>query len=116
MDDSNIKNDADAPLQTTRIADLLGKNRCGPRSGCTRQQQRTEAFARIADHFDQGKVLVKDVKAMVGEDDALCQSLVSVMDTYVKAVADMHERVDRGKRVAEFSLDALRRDQLKKIE
>jgi hypothetical protein len=75
-----------------------------------RQQQCTEALSRIASHFDQGKELVGDVKAMVGEDDALYQSLVSVMETYEKVVDDMQNRVDKGKRISEFPLDALRRD------
>ena len=75
-----------------------------------RQQQRIEALSRIASHFDQGKELVGDVKAMVGEDDALYQSLVGVMETYQKAVDDMQNRVDKGKRISEFPLDALRKD------
>jgi len=79
-----------------------------------RQQQRTEALTRIASHFNQGEALANDVKAMVGEDDALYQSLVSVMDAYGKALADMQKRVDKGKRIAEFPLDALRRDQAKR--
>ncbi len=79
-----------------------------------RQQQRTGALSRIAIHFDQGEALMGDVKAMVGEDDALYQSLVSVMDTYGKALDDMQKRVDKGKRVSEFTLDVLSRDQPKR--
>jgi len=86
-----------------RLLPILEKERI-------RQQQRTEALARIANHFEQGKALVNDVKAVVGKDDALYQSLVRVMEAYGKAVADMQKRVDKGKRVAEFPLDALTRD------
>ncbi len=77
-----------------------------------RHQQRTEAMSRIASHFDQGKELVGDIKAMVGKDDALYQSLDNVMETYAKAVDDMQKRVDKGKRVSEFPLEALSRNQL----
>lgn len=73
-----------------------------------KQRQRTRAMSRIVGHFKQGKVLMDDVKAMVGEDDALCQSLIRVMDAYEKAVADIRERVDKGNRISEFSLDALK--------
>jgi hypothetical protein len=79
-----------------------------------RQQQRTEALAKVAVHFKQGKNLVDDVKTMVGEDDAIYQSLGSIMNAYEKAVDDMQERVDKGKRVTEFPLDALNRDQPKR--
>ena len=89
-----------------RLLPILEKERI-------RQVKRAEAFARIASHFDQGKALVNDVKAMVGEDDALHQSLVSVMDAYGKAVVDMQKRVNKGKRVTEFPLDVLRQDQSK---
>jgi len=73
-----------------------------------RQRQRTRALSRISGHFKQGKVLMDDVKAMVGEDDTLYQSLVRVMDAYKKAVAEIRERVDKGNRISEFSLDALK--------
>ena len=77
-----------------------------------RQQQRTEALSRIASHFDRGKKLVGDVKKMLGEDDALYQALASAMETYEKAVDDMQSRVDKGKRISEFPLDALRQGKL----
>lgn len=73
-----------------------------------RQRQRTRALSRIAGHFKQGKALMDDVKAMVGDDDSLYQSLIRVMDAYEKAVAEIRERVDKGKRISEFSLDALK--------
>ncbi|WP_319524871.1 hypothetical protein [uncultured Desulfosarcina sp.] len=76
-----------------------------------RQQQRTKALSRIAVHFNQGKALMDDVKAMVGEDDTLYQSLARVMDAYGKAVADIRKQVDKGKRLSEFSLDDLERYQ-----
>jgi len=73
-----------------------------------RQRQRTRALSRIAGHFKQSKALMDDVKAMVGEDDTLYQSLIRVMDSYGKAVAEIRERVDKGKRISEFSLDILK--------
>jgi len=73
-----------------------------------RQRQRTRALSRIAGHFKQSKALMDDVKAMVGEDDTLYQSLIRVMDSYGKAVAEIRERVDKGKRISEFSLDVLK--------
>ena len=87
-----------------RLLPILEKERI-------RQKQRTETLSRIASHFNQGRALLDDVKKMVGEDDALCQSLVSVMDAYEKAVGDMQKRIDKGKRLSEFPLDALRCDQ-----
>ena len=87
-----------------RLLPILEKER-------VRQEKRTEALSRIASHFDRGKALANDVKAIVGKDDALYRSLVSVMDAYTKAVADMQKRVDKGKRVAEFPLDALKQEQ-----
>lgn len=72
-----------------------------------RQRQRTRALSRIARHFKQGKALMDDVKAMVGEDDTLYQSLIRVMEVYEKAVCEIRERVDKGKRISEFPLDAM---------
>ncbi len=76
-----------------------------------RQQQRTVALDQITHHFNRGNALVEDVKAMVGEDDTLCKSLVSVMEAYGKAVAEFQRLVDRGERLSELSLDELDRGQ-----
>ena len=90
-----------------RLLPILEKER-------VRQQQRTAALDQITNHFKQGKALVDDVQAVVGEDDTLYQSLDSVMDAYGKVVAEIQKLVDKGKRVSEFPLDALRRDQTKR--
>ena len=89
-----------------RLLPILEKER-------NRQKQRTRALSQITNHFNHGKALVNIVNAMVGEDDALYQTLANVMDAYEKAVADMQQRIDRGKRVSELPLDAFRTDQWK---
>ncbi len=86
-----------------RLLPILEKERI-------RQQQRTEALSQIAAHFNQGKAMVDNVKAMVGEDDSIYRSLASVMEAYAKAVAKVQNRVDKGKRVSEFPMDTLKRD------
>jgi hypothetical protein len=86
-----------------RLLPILEKERI-------RQQQRTEALSLIAAHFSQGKALVDNVRALVGDDDSIYRSLANVMEAYAKAVAKVQSRVDRGKRVCEFPMDALRRD------
>lgn len=73
-----------------------------------RQRKRTMALSQIAGHFKQGEALLDDVRAMVGEDDSLYQSLGRVMDAYGKTVDDIQKRIDKGKRISEFSLDALK--------
>lgn len=78
-----------------------------------RQRRRAQALVKIAGHFEQGNSLANEVKKIVGKEDMLYQSLVSVMEAYEKAVADMQKRVDKGKRVSEFPLDTLMRDQPK---
>jgi hypothetical protein len=45
-------------------------------------------LTRIGGHLRQGKAFAEDVKAKVGDDDTLYQSLDSLMDTYGKTVAD----------------------------
>jgi hypothetical protein len=75
-----------------------------------RQQRRTRALSQIVSHFKQGKALADNVKEMVGKEDMVYQSLVRVMDAYGKAVADIRKRVEKGKRVSEFPLDALGSD------
>jgi hypothetical protein len=75
-----------------------------------RQNRRAAALKKITNHFDQGIALVDELRAMVGEEDTLCQSFVRVMTAFGKAVADMQNLVDKGKRVSEFPKDALKTD------
>lgn len=76
----------------------------------TRQKRRAAALTRITTHFNQGVVLMDELKAIVGKEDTLYQSLASVMTAYEKAVADIEKLVDKGKRVSEFPVDMLKPD------
>jgi hypothetical protein len=75
-----------------------------------RQRKRASALAKIADHFEQGHALGNEVKKMVGKEDTLYQSFVTVIAAYRKAVAEMEKLVDKGRRLSEFSIDTLKRD------
>ena len=55
-----------------------------------------------------------ELRAMVGEEDTLYQSLASVMTAFGKAVADMEKLVDKGNRLSEFPIDELKPDQRKR--
>ena len=83
-----------------RLLPILEKERI-------RYKRRTDALTKIRDHFKQGKVLMDDVKEMVGEEDALYQSLVAAIAAYTKAVAEMEKRIAKGKRISKFSRDGL---------
>ncbi|MGD9309823.1 MAG: hypothetical protein PVG51_11820 [Desulfosarcina sp.] len=76
-----------------------------------RQRRRAEALTKIAAHFKQGNALLDDVKKLVGEEDALCQTLTAVISTYAKAYGDMKKQVNKGKQLSEFSIGALKRNQ-----
>jgi hypothetical protein len=91
-----------------RLLPILEKERI-------RQQRRASVLTRIVDHFKQGKALAKDVQANVGKDDTIYQSLASIMEAYEKTVADIQKLVNKGKRVSEFPLDAMRHDLPKKL-
>lgn len=76
-----------------------------------RQRRRSEALVMIDKHFKQGKTLANDVKKMVGEEDRLYQSLTAAMLVYKKAYDEMKNLVDKGKRMSQFSIDAIKTDQ-----
>ena len=76
----------------------------------TRQKRRAAALTRIITHFNQGVVLMDELRTIVGKEDTLYQSLASVMAAYEKAVADIEKLVDKGKRVSEFPVDELKAD------
>jgi hypothetical protein len=73
-----------------------------------RQRRRAEALSRIAGHFKQGNVLVNEVEKIVGKEDTLYQSLVTVIAAYKKVYAEMEKLVDKGRRISEFPIDALK--------
>ncbi len=75
-----------------------------------RQRRRAEALSRIADHFKQLNALADEVKKVVGKEDTLYQSIVSVIATYEKAYAEMEKLVDKGRRLSEFTIDSLEGD------
>ncbi len=73
-----------------------------------RQLRREEALVRISKHCKQGKELLADVKKTLGEDDTLYQSLVSVIETYGKTLADIQKLVKKGKRISKFPVDSVK--------
>ena len=77
----------------------------------TRQRKRSAALAKIENHFKQGNALLDEIKKMVGEEDVIVQSLVSVISAYAKAYSEIEKRVEQGRRLSEFPIDALKRDQ-----
>jgi len=76
-----------------------------------RQRLRSEALVMIDKHFKQGKTLADNVKEMVGEEDTLYQSLTAAMLVYAKSYDEMKNLVDKGKRMSQFSIDAIKPDQ-----
>jgi hypothetical protein len=79
-----------------------------------RQRRRAEAFVLIDRHYKQGDALVEQVKETVGEEDALYQFLATVMSAYAKAYDETKNLVDKGERMSQFPIDALKRDQTKR--
>ena len=78
-----------------------------------RQRRRAEAFVMIDKHFKQGNALVEQVKKTVKEEDTLYQSLTTVMSAYAKAHDEMKKLVEKGRRMSQFPIDAMKRDQTK---
>jgi hypothetical protein len=87
-----------------RLLPVLEKER-------TRQRKRAAALSKIANHFEQGNALLNEIKKLVGEEDVIVQSLVSVISAYANAYTKIEKRVEQGKRLSDFSIDALKRDQ-----
>ena len=73
-----------------------------------RQRRRAKAFLMIQKHFKQGKALMINVEEMVGEEDTLYQSLTAAMLVYAEAYGEMKNLVDKGKRMSQFSMDAIK--------
>ena len=71
-----------------------------------RYEKRAAGLTRIKDHFNKGNTLLRALKDSLGEEDRLYQSMLSVIDAYAKAVAELDELIEKGKRLSELSLDA----------
>lgn len=78
-----------------RLLPILEKERI-------RQNRRTAALTKIATHFNQGNLLLREIKAGVGKEDGIYQSIATVMAAYAKAVTEIEKLVEKGKRISEF--------------
>ena len=106
MNKSNNRTETDEFLQLTGIADLLGK-----KSVRATFKLHPTAIQLLSVLASQLGIKQKSLFDYLMEEDALCQTLIAVISTYAKAYAQMKKRVNKGKQLSEFSIDALKRNQ-----
>jgi uncharacterized membrane protein YccC len=92
-----------------RLLPVLEKER-------NRQKNRSKALAKISYHLEEGNALLEDVEELGGKEDAIFQSLDEVLTAFSKVYMKIEKRVDKGRRISEFPIDALRQDQPKHSE
>ncbi len=75
-----------------------------------RQVKREKALVKVGDHVNQGKMIVDEIKRLVGEEDTLFKSFEAAIASYAKVYAEMQKIVQKGKRISEFQIDELRQN------